>query len=289
MDYSFKVSYNEDDMKNYFKGVSGMGIKDTLIVKLTNTGSRGWMPFKGSFKCLEEKSNIFFDTIPIAEEVYPNNSTEIVLNFPRIAKNKNYGNCFTTIQLMYKENSYNYTTIKFNKPYDLLGNSIIPEGQIEKEEEEKIPNYFQPQKMQEEIEQKQKQKQKEENEENEKYIEIEKEEKKDDINIIIKKFRSAFQFSKLDYPDNYLKQLLEKANNDFQEAIMIHIDLEDKKKELNKGKVKNEDDLNSLIKEFRKAYQLAKEDYSDESIKKILIQNEGDFNNTFEELMSFIQ
>ena len=284
MDYSFKVNYNEEDMKNYFKGASGMGIKDTLIVRLTNDGSRGWMAFKGCFKCLEEKSNIFFDTNPISEEVYPNGSIEIVLNFPRIAKNKNYGNCFTTLQLVYKENSYNDITIKFYKPYDLLGNSIINEDHKEKEEE-KEPNYFQPQKIQEEIEQNQKQKE-ENNQENE---ENENQGKKDDINIIVKKFRSAFQFSKLDYPDDYLKKLLEKANNDFQQAMMIHLDLEDQKKELNKEKVKKEDDLNYLVEEFRKAYQLSKEDYSDDVIKKALIKKEGDFNNTFEELMSFIE
>lgn len=280
MDYSFTVNYNEDEMKNYFKGVSGMGIKDTLIVKLTNNGSKGWMPFKGSFKCLEEKSNIFFDTNPINEEVYPNGSIEIVLNFPRIAKNKNYGNCFTTLQLEYKENSYNDITIKFNKPYDLLGNEIINEENIQKNEDEKIPNYFQPQNIQEEIEQKQKEKGKEENNQ---------EEKKDDIDIIVKKFRSAFQFSKLDYPDDYLKQLLEKANNDFQKAMMIHLDLEDKKLEMNKEKVKKEDELNSLVEEFRKAYQLAKEDYSDDVIKKALVKKEGNFDNAFEELMSFIE
>lgn len=280
MDYSFTVNYNEDEMKNYFKGVSGMGIKDTLIVRLTNNGSKGWMPFKGSFKCLEEKSNIFFDTNPINEEVYPNGSIEIVLNFPRIAKNKNYGNCFTTLQLEYKENSYNDITIKFNKPYDLLGNEIINEENIQKNEDEKIPNYFQPQNIQEEIEQKQKEKGKEENNQ---------EEKKDDIDIIVKKFRSAFQFSKLDYPDDYLKQLLEKANNDFQKAMMIHLDLEDKKLEMNKEKVKKEDELNSLVEEFRKAYQLAKEDYSDDVIKKALVKKEGNFDNAFEELMSFIE
>lgn len=285
MDYSFKVNYNEDYMKNYFKGASGIGIKDTLIVRLTNNGLKGWMPFKGSFKCLEEKSNIYFDNNLIAEEVYPNSSIEIVLNFSRVAKNKNYGNCFTTLQLVYKENSYNYITIRFNKPYDLLGNSIIGEGHIEKEEEE-VPNYFNPQKMQEEIEQKQNEENNEGNKENEmKKIE----EKKDDMNTIIKKFRSAFQFSKLDYPDDYLKQLLEKANNDFQQAMMIHIDLEDKKKDLYKKKVKEEDGLNSLVKEFRKAYQLSEQDYPDDVIKKALVKKEGNFDNAFEELMSFIE
>lgn len=283
MDYSFQVSYNEDDMKNYFKGASGRGIKDTLIVKIRNDGSRGWMPFKGGFKCLKEKSNIFFDDNPIAEEVYPNSSIEIVLNFPRIADNKNYGNCFTTLQLYYKEKTYNDVTIKFNKPYDLLGNSIIGEGHIEKQEEENVPDYFNPQKMQEEM----KQKQKEENNEGNEIKQVE--EKKDDIYTIVKKFRSAFQFSKLDYPDDYLKELLEKTDNDFQKAMMIHLDLEDKKKDSNKKKSKTESGLKDLVKEFRKAYQLSEEDYPDDVIKKALVKKEGNFENTFEELMSFIE
>ena len=71
--------------------------------------------------------------------------------------------------------------------------------------------------------------------------------------------------------------------------MMIHLDLEDKKLEMNKEKVKKEDELNSLVEEFRKAYQLAKEDYSDDVIKKALVKKEGNFDNAFEELMSFIE
>ena len=82
--------------------------------------------------------------------------------------------------------------------------------------------------------------------------------------------------------------MLDKAKNDFQEAMMLHLDNEDKKKEDNKQKVKSEEGLNSLVEQFRKEYQLSPEDYSDEIIKKALIKKEGDFNNTFEELMSFI-
>lgn len=269
MDYSFIVTYNENNMKNYFKGASGFGIKDTLIVNIRNTGSRGWERFKGSFKCLEDQSNLFFDETLISEEVLPNGLIEIVLNFARTNKNKNSGNCYTTLQLIYKGQAYNNVTIRFNKDYDLFGNNLVNEGNVEgnvEKEEEEI-NYFQPAKIKEEIQ---------------------KEEEKDDEHSIIIKFRSAYQFSKADYTDDYIKELLNKSNNDFQAAMMLHLDLEDKKKEKNKQDVKNKDGLDSLCKQFRKEYQLSPEDYSDDVIKKALVKKEGDFNNTFEELMSFI-
>ena len=307
MDYSFKVSYNEEEMKNYFKGLTGKSIKDTLIVKLKNTGSKGWQSNKGYFKCLEEKSNLIFEESPICEDVYPSCYIEIVLNFPRIKKNKNSGRCYTTLQLIYKDQSYNDITIQFNKEYNLFGKkSIIAEEPIEKKEEEKEEIKVEEQKIeerkvekeeekiipkiQEEIEEKQKEKEEiREEKKEEKIIEVKNEEKKDNINIIIKKFRSAFQFSKVDYPDDYDKELLEKAKNDFETAMMIHLDIEDNKKETNKEKVKHEKDLMNLVEEFRESYLLSKEDYSDEELKKVLIKKEGDFNNAFEELMSFIE
>ena len=339
MDYSFAVEYNENYMVNYFKGNSGLNIKDTLIVNIRNSGSKGWMAFKGPFRCVEEKSNLFFDETLIAEEAYPNGRQEIVLNFSRTAKNKNHGNCFTTIQLTYKGQRYNEVTIRFIKDYDLFGNKLEPEqmeqkeegkeepiniivnkpdeekeqnfqigggfgvvgdkqveegkiekeeekieigrgfgvvgqveeGKVEKEEEKKI-KYFQPENIKEKLPNK----------------EEEKREKKDDEHAMIIKFRSAFQFSKLDYPDEYLKGLLDKAKNDFQTALMIHLENEDLKTEENKKKSKNEDGLNSLLAQFRKEYQLSPEDYPDDVIKKALQKKEGNFNNAFEELMSFI-
>ena len=273
MQYSFRVKKNEDNMVNYFKNTSGLDIKDTLIVTLQNTGTSGWMPFKGSFKCLEQKSNLFFDEVLIPQEVYPNKYVELVLNFSRIEKNTNYGNCFTTLQLIYKNQVYNDVTIHFTKNFNLSGNSVVKEGQVEREEGGEV-NYLKPGKIKEEIE--------------EKILKEEEKEKKDDGHAIIIKFRSAFQFSKVEYPDEYLKGLLDKAKNDFQAAMMLHLDNEDKKKEDNKQKVKSEEGLNSLVEQFRKEYQLSPEDYSDEIIKKALIKKEGDFNNTFEELMSFI-
>ena len=113
-------------------------------------------------------------------------------------------------------------------------------------------------------------------------------EEKNDEHSVILKFRSAFDFSKVDYSDEYLRELLEKTKNDFQAAIMLHLDREDQKKEDKKKKVKTEEGLNTLLEQFRKEYQLSPEDYSDDVIKKALIKKEGDFNNTFEELMSFI-
>ena len=271
MDYDFKVSYNEEEMKNYFKGLTGKSIKDTLIVKLKNTGLKGWQSNKGYFKCLEEKSNLFFEICPLCEDVYPSYYIEIVLNFPRIKKNTNSGKCFTTIQFVYKDKTYNDVTIYFDKEYNLFGKRSIIEEHIEKEEEKKEDKKVEEQiviKKEEKKEDKKVQEQKVEKEEEkkvekkeekkeipkkqeeiveqpkkeenveEKIIEIKKKEKKDDIDSIIKKFRSVFQFSKLDYPDEYVKQLLQKAKNDFQNAMMIHLDIEDKKKKQIKKKLK---------------------------------------------------
>ena len=54
MEYSFIVTYNENNMKNYFKDASGANIKDTLIISVKNTGSKGWNRFQGYFKCLDK-------------------------------------------------------------------------------------------------------------------------------------------------------------------------------------------------------------------------------------------
>lgn len=264
MSYSFKVDYNEDKMISYFKGASGKQIKDTLIVHIRNNGTKGWEPHKGSFKCFEEKSNIFFEEAKIAEEAYPNGRIEIVLNFPRTEKNNNTGNCFTTLQLKYKENEYNYVTINFKKNYDLSGNPL--------EKEENVPqkggqNYFKPEELKEKL-----------------HIE-----EKNDEHSVILKFRSAFDLSKSDYSDEYLRELLEKTKNDFQAAIMLHLDKEDQKKEDIKNKAKTSQGLDELVQMFRKQYQLGKEDYPDDKLKQVLAKKQGNFENAFEELMSFIE
>ena len=106
---------------------------------------------------------------------------------------------------------------------------------------------------------------------------------------IIQRFRSAFQFSKEDYNDDYVRGLLSKANQDFNMAMLIHVETENRKKEINRQNVKDEKKLNLMVQEFRDFYKLSSDDYSDDVIKKTLIKNEGDFDHTFEELMSFIQ
>ena len=116
-----------------------------------------------------------------------------------------------------------------------------------------------------------------------------KEEKRDENLKVIKKFRFTFQLQKEQFSDDYLKNILTKANYDFEEAMMIHLDIENEKKEKNKESVRDINKLNLLVKEFRKFYQLSPEDYPDDIIKDSLIKKEGDFNNAFEELMKFIQ
>ena len=270
-------------MKNYFKCESGRHIKDTLFITLRNNGTRGWSRFKGTFKCVQDQSNYFFDDIQIPQEVYPNGSLELVLNFPRIEKNTNKGDVFCTIQLIYSDKVYNSEVIRFRKDFDLFGNAIVKEENIVIEEgnekdlnKEKEKEQFQPIMIEEAIKNKNKENKVEEKKENEN-------------DIIVKKFRSAFDFSKADYSDEYLLDLILKSNNDFRIAMMLHLENEDAKKEEKINKSKTNEGLAQLVEQFRKEYQLSEEDYPTEKLKEILEEKEGNFENAFDELMRFIQ
>ena len=283
MEYNFEVLNYEKEMKNYFKCESGRHIKDTLFITLRNNGTRGWSRFKGTFKCVQDQSNYFFDDIQIPQEVYPNGSLELVLNFPRIEKNTNKGDVFCTIQLIYSDKVYNSEVIRFRKDFDLFGNAIVKEENIVMEEgnekdlnKEKEKEQFQPIMIEEAIKNKNKENKVEEKKENEN-------------DIIVKKFRSAFDFSKADYSDEYLLDLILKSNNDFRIAMMLHLENEDAKKEEKINKSKTNEGLAQLVEQFRKEYQLSEEDYPTEKLKKILEEKEGNFENAFDELMRFIQ
>ena len=283
MEYNFEVLNYEKEMKNYFKCESGRHIKDTLFITLRNNGTRGWSRFKGTFKCVQDQSNYFFDDIQIPQEVYPNGSLELVLNFPRIEKNTNKGDVFCTIQLIYSDKVYNSEVIRFRKDFDLFGNAIVKEENIVIEEgnekdlnKEKEKEQFQPIMIEEAIKNKNKENKVEEKKENEN-------------DIIVKKFRSAFDFSKADYSDEYLLDLILKSNNDFRIAMMLHLENEDAKKEEKINKSKTNEGLAQLVEQFRKEYQLSEEDYPTEKLKEILQEKEGNFENAFDELMRFIQ
>ena len=283
MEYNFEVLNYEKEMKNYFKCETGRHIKDTLFITLRNNGTRGWSRFKGTFKCVQDQSNYFFDDIQIPQEVYPNGSLELVLNFPRIEKNTNKGDVFCTIQLIYSDKVYNSEVIRFRKDFDLFGNAIVKEENIVIEEgnekdlnKEKEKEQFHPIMIEEAIKNKNKENKVEEKKENEN-------------DIIVKKFRSAFDFSKADYSDEYLLDLILKSNNDFRIAMMLHLENEDAKKEEKINKSKTNEGLAQLVEQFRKEYQLSEEDYPTEKLKKILEEKEGNFENAFDELMRFIQ
>lgn len=283
MEYNFEVLNYEKEMKNYFKCETGRHIKDTLFITLRNNGTRGWSRFKGTFKCVQDQSNYFFDDIQIPQEVYPNGSLELVLNFPRIEKNTNKGDVFCTIQLIYSDKVYNSEVIRFRKDFDLFGNAIVKEENIVIEEgnekdlnKEKEKEQFKPIMIEEAIKNKNKENKVEEKKENEN-------------DIIVKKFRSAFDFSKADYSDEYLLDLILKSNNDFRIAMMLHLENEDAKKEEKINKSKTNEGLAQLVEQFRKEYQLSEEDYPTEKLKEILEEKEGNFENAFDELMRFIQ
>ena len=290
MSYGFQVIDSEDKMKNYFKGVSGRHIKDTLFITIRNTGSKGWNKYKGYFKCDANQSNFFFEETQIAEDVYPNGRLELVLNFPRIEKNTKNGDCFCSIQLFYNDQAYNTQVIRFRKDYDLFGNDLAYEQKVEVEKEENVyqkkeehkeeqkeekKEIFQPNKIEEEINKNKGQK-----------VEEKKENEND---IIVKKFRSAFDFSPADFSNEYILDIILKSNKDFQKAMELHLALEDQKIEDRKNKSKSTAGLEQLVAQFRKDYQLSEQDYSNERLKEVLAKKEGNFENAFEELMSFIQ
>jgi len=297
MSYSFEVTNYERQMKNYFKGISGKHIKDTLFINLINNGSRGWGRYKGYFKCDINQSNYFFEETQIPQDVYPNGDLELVLNFPRSEKNSKSGDCYCSIQLIYNDEVYNSQLLRFRKDYDLFGNDLVNEEKIEMEKEEIIYQKIEEEPEKEEEQKKEEEKKKEifypnkiEEEIKKKDKEPKIEEKKENENdIIVKKFRSAFDFSKADYSDEYILDIILKSNKDFQRAMELHLDLEDKKIEEKKNKSKTSQGLDELVTEFRKAYQLSEEDYSNERIKEVLAKKNGNFENAFEELMSFIQ
>ena len=227
MSYGFEIIDSEDQMKNYFKGVSGKHIKDTLFITIRNTGSKGWNKYKGYFKCDPNQSNYFFEETQIPEDVYPNGRLELVLNFPRIEKNSNNGDCYCSIQLFYNDQACNTQVIRFRKNYDLFGNDLAYEQKVEVEKEENVYEIKEEKKKEEKKEEK-----KEIFEPNkiEKEIIKNKEEKKENENdIIVKKFRSAFDFSPADFSNEYILDIILKSNKDFQKAMMLHLALEDKK------------------------------------------------------------
>ena len=270
MAYSFKVIECEEKMKNFFRGATGRLIKDTIIITIKNNGSKPWAKWKGYFRCLPEKSNIYFDTFQITEDVYPNGVFECVLNYPRIKKNFNSGKMISTIQLVYKDEVYNDDTIQFTKSFDITGYTVI---RIRKEKEAA--------KIKKEEEAKKKLKADDE------MIPVEGGDEKM-INMV-KKFRNVFNMQKEDFTDDYIKKLLIDCNYDFQEAFEYHITLSENEKKKNEDLVKDENKLKELVIKFRDSYQLAKEDYPDDVIKDALVEGKGDFYAAFSELMSFIE
>ena len=85
-----------------------------------------------------------------------------------------------------------------------------------------------------------------------------------------------------DYPDETLKELLTKNNNDINKAFASLIEKEEEKE---KTEYFNPNIMNNLIKRFRFEFQLKdKQLVSDLKIKNALIKNQGDFNKTFNSL-----
>ena len=131
-------------MKNYFKGVSGRHIKDTLIITLRNTGSRPWGRLKGYFKYVPEQSNYFFEDTQIPQDVYKYESLELALNFPRIEKNSNKDvNSQLKQDNNFVNNNINQTLEKYRK--EIIGDTkeepIVPTTAKLNSQKKENPNY----------------------------------------------------------------------------------------------------------------------------------------------------
>ena len=276
MDYSFKVIQNEDKMKNYFRDLTGRLVRDTILVTIKNNGNKPWGEYKGYFKCLKEKSNIYFDTFFIPKDVNQNETREFVLYFPRIEENFNSGKMLCTLQLVYNDQIYNEETIQFTKTFDITGNTVI---RVRKEKEaEKLK-----------IEEEEK---KRREEELRKYLKpgdeiVEVEGESDLMSNAIKKFRTIFDMPENEFDDDYIKSLIVKSDYDFNYAFNMHIDSIDTSDDTKSEELLSDDNkFNELKDKLRNKYVLPKEDFSDEVIEDALISGKGNLYKTFATLMA---
>ena len=272
MDYNFKVIECENKMKNYFRNRTGKLIKDTIIITIKNTGKKDWAKNQGSFKCLKEKSNQYFEPLQIPQDILVNETREFVLSFPRIKKNFNSGKMICTIQFVYNNQTYNEETIQFTKTFDITGNTVI---RVRKEEEER-------KKKEEEEEEKRR------NEELKKYLKpgdeiVEVEGGNDKMSNVIAKFRGIFNLPKEEYNDDYVKNLIKKSDYDFNYAFEEHIKTFENKDGEDFTEDKNK--LDDLISQMRKSYCLSEEDFPDDVLEDALIRGKGDLYKSFAVLM----
>ena len=273
MTYSFRVVECEDRMKNFFRNYTGRLIKDTILISLKNNGEKPWTKYKGYFKCREDKSNLFFETFQIPEDVYENETKEYILSFPRIKKNFNSGKMICTIQFVYKDTVYNEETIQFTKSFDITGNTVI---RVRKEKEaEKI-------KKEEEERKKKEEELKKNLKAGDEIVEVEG--GNDKMSNIIKKFRKLFGMKKEDYDDDYIKAILINSQYDFSNAFenLANSNEENTNEEL----LNDNNKLNELIVKFRENYGLSTQDFPDEVVEEALIDGNGDFHKAYAKLMT---
>ena len=276
MDYSFKVVECEEKMKNYFRNKTGRLIRDSLIITIKNNGKRPWAKYKGYFKCLEEKSNIYFETFQIPKDILENETIEFVLFFPRIKKNFNSGKMLSTIQFVYKDTIYNDETIQFIKTFDITGNTVI---RIRKEKEAERRKKEEEEKRLREEELK-----KYYLDKGEEIVEVEG--GFDKMSFAIKKFRNIFNLPEEKYDDNYIKQLIVKYDYDFNYAFNIHLDLFKHQSSESEESLDDENKLNDLKHKLRDSFLLPEEDFNDKEIEEALKESKGDIYRSFARLMS---
>ena len=273
MDYSFKVIECEQKMKNYFRDLTGRLIRDTIIISIKNNGKNPWGKYKGSFKCLEEKSNIFFEPFQIPKDIYPNETKEFVLSFPRIKKNFNSGKMLCTIQLVYKDTNYNEETIQFTKSFDITGNTVI---RIRKEKEaEKIKQEEEERKLEEE-------ELKKNLVEGDEIVEVEG--GIDKMSFVIKKFRNIFDMPEEEFDDDYIKKLIIKSDYDFNYAFYTHLNSYDESSQ-SEDLLGDGDKLDDLKLKIRGSFQLSEEDFPDKEIEEALKKGKGNIHKSFARLM----
>ena len=115
--------------------------------------------------------------------------------------------------------------------------------------------------------------------ENQFLIDDEDNNKLNDKNYIIKRFRAAYSISKENYSDEELEKALSNNQNNFERSFISLIELQEEKE---KEKYNDPNVMKRLIYRFKEDFNLYDKKWTDSKIKKAIIKAKGNFEDAFE-------